>query len=118
MYVHFFCTTFHHVLIQEIGHSSLCCIVGPHCSSIRNGHREQTYGCQRGGKGVGRTGSVRLIDANCYVKTSVFIITVPIDSHSWMPSLLGIECQAGTSASWEEVKRKRLGDQAGERLGN
>ena len=24
-------TIFHHVLTQEIGHSSLCCTVGPHC---------------------------------------------------------------------------------------
>ena len=30
----FFHTIFHHVLTQEIGHSSLCCTVGPHCLSI------------------------------------------------------------------------------------
>ena len=26
----------HHVLSQEMGHSSLCCTVGPHCPSILN----------------------------------------------------------------------------------
>ena len=30
------CTIFHHVLPQKIGHSSLCCSVGPHCISILN----------------------------------------------------------------------------------
>ena len=29
-------TIFHHVLPQEIGYSSLCCRVGPHCLSILN----------------------------------------------------------------------------------
>ena len=29
-------TLFHHVLFQEIGYSSLCCIVGPHCLSTLN----------------------------------------------------------------------------------
>jgi len=27
-------------------------------------HREQTYGCQGGGEGVGWTGSLGLVDAN------------------------------------------------------
>ena len=30
----FFHTIFHHVLTQEVGHSSLCCIVGLQCLSI------------------------------------------------------------------------------------
>ena len=29
-------TSFHHGLSQETGYSSLCCTVGPHCSSILN----------------------------------------------------------------------------------
>ena len=35
IYIHsFFHTIFHHVLTQEIGHSSLCCTVGPYCFSV------------------------------------------------------------------------------------
>ena len=37
IYMHtFFHTIFHHVLTQEIGYSSLCYTVGPHCLSILN----------------------------------------------------------------------------------
>ena len=35
IYIHSFChTVFHYVLSQEIGYSSLCYTVGPHCLSI------------------------------------------------------------------------------------
>ena len=30
-------------------------------------HREQTSGCQGGGEGVGRIGSLGLVDANYYI---------------------------------------------------
>ena len=36
IYVHSFHITFHHCLSQEIGWSSLCYTVGPHCLSILN----------------------------------------------------------------------------------
>ena len=35
-YVHYFLILFYHILIQEVGHSSLCCRVGSHCLSILN----------------------------------------------------------------------------------